>query len=124
MKFLLLHGIRDLRSLRRTTLNQSFCLVKHAPQHEYVLHCFGHAVTPELRESEFDAIVIDTTFLWYRWARPRSILTKLMEDYRFVADSPAAKIALPQDDYDHAAVLDKWLSDWAVDAVFTPMASH
>lgn len=110
--------------MRRTTLNQSFCLLKHAPEHEYTLHCFGHAVTPELREREFDAIVIDTTFLWYRWARPRSVLAELMEKYRFIADSHAVKVALPQDDYDHAAILDEWLTAWGVDAVFTPLASY
>ena len=35
MKILILHAIKDLQSLRRTTLNQSFCLLKHAPEHEY-----------------------------------------------------------------------------------------
>ena len=70
MKILLLHAIRDLRSLRRTTLNQSFCLLKHAQEHEYTLHCFGHGVTPELRQREFDAIVIDTAPLSDLASRP------------------------------------------------------
>ena len=124
MKILILHGIRDLRELRRTTLNQSFCLLKYAPEHDYTLHCYGHKVTPDLRQSEFDAIVLDTSFLWCRWTRPRSKLTDLLERYRFVAASNAVKIALPQDDYDHCAILDEWLSDWSVDAVFTPLAQH
>jgi len=124
MKILLLHGIRDLQSLRRTTLNQSFCLLKHAPEHEYTLHCFGQTVGSELRERDFDAIVIDTTFLWYRWARPRSVLAELMEEYQFVGDSHAAKVALPQDDYDHAEILDQWLAAWRVDAIFSPLAKH
>jgi glycosyltransferase involved in cell wall biosynthesis len=124
MKILILHGIRELRELRRTTLNQSFCLLKFAPEHDYTLHCYGHEVTPELRQSEFDTIVLDTSFLWSRWARPRAKLADLLDQYRFVAASQAVKIALPQDDYDHCAILDEWLADWRVDAVFTPLAQH
>ena len=124
MKILILHAIKDLQSLRRTTLNQSFCLLKHAPEHEYTLHCLGRAVTPELREREFDAIILDTTFLCYRWAQPRSIFAGLMDEYRFIADSCAVKVALPQDDYNHCAILDEWLAAWNVDAVFSPLAKH
>ena len=39
-------------------------------------------------------------------------------------DLHAVKVALPQDDYDHAAILDEWLAAWGVDAVFTPLAKH
>jgi len=121
---LILHGIRDFGSIRRTTLNQSFCLLKYAPQHGYVLHCYGWPVSAAVADRPFDVIVIDTSFLWYRWARPRQIFDQLRIDYDFVRRSPAVKLAFPQDDYDHCAVLDEWLSDWGVHIVFSPLAHH
>ena len=122
MKILLLHAIDNPISLRRTTLNQSFCMYKYAPEHEYVLHCYGHPIPDSVRHGSFDAILIDTTFLCYRWIRPRSQFDRLLEQYDFVARSPAVKIAFPQDDYDHSAVLDRWLAGWGVNAVFSPLA--
>lgn len=124
MRILILHSVKNLGSLRRTTLNQSFCLLKYAPLHEYTLHCYGQPIPPAVREGGFDAVIIDTTFLWYRWSRPRSFLVNILDDYGFIAGWDTAKIALPQDDYDHCDVLDEWLADWGVCAVFTPLAKH
>jgi hypothetical protein len=122
MRFLILHGVQDVLSVRRTTFNQSFCLPRYAPEHDYVLQCYGRPIPSKLAEYPFDVIVLDTTFLCYRWARPRTILDNLRRDYDFVRRSPAVKVAFPQDDYDHHVVLDEWLSDWGVNIVFSPLA--
>jgi len=67
-------------------------------------------------------ILLDTTFLCQRWVRPRSLFQETLERYDFVRHSDAIKIAFPQDDYDHAKVLDRWLSNWGIDVVFSPLA--
>jgi hypothetical protein len=121
VKILLLHAIDDPTQLRRTTLNQTFCMPKYAPGHDYCFHALQHDARAIARE-RFDAILIDTTFLCFRWARPRQLFEQLLERYDFVRRSEAVKIALPQDDYDHCGVLDRWLSDWNVSTVFTPLA--
>lgn len=125
MRILILHELDDLASARRTSINHAFALVKYAPQHEYTLHSARQPVTARLREQVFDAIVLDTTFLCWRWARPRSLwLDRLLDAYDFVAKSDAVKVALPQDEYDHTEVLDGWLSDWKVDLIYSVCHDH
>ncbi len=120
MRILILHEIDDFRSARRTSVNHAFCLLKYAPQHEYTLHSARQPVTSRLREEAFDAIILDTTFLCWRWAKPKSLwLDRILHDYDFVARSDAVKVALPQDEYDHSAVLDRWLADWKVDLIYS-----
>jgi hypothetical protein len=121
MRILILHAINEPAALRRTTLNQSFCMPKHAPWHDYTFHAMAHDTAP-LLGCEFDVIVLDTTFLCHRWIRPRALFDQLRERYNFVRRSSAVKLAFPQDDYDHAGVLDQWLADWGVHCVFTPLA--
>lgn len=120
MNVLILHGIDDPARVRRTTLNQSFCMPKHVPGHEYTFHAIHHDPSPLLGR-RFDTIFLDTTFLGYRWLRPRRLFTALLDRYEFVRRSGAIKLAFPQDDYDHCAVLDRWLTDWGVQVVFTPL---
>jgi hypothetical protein len=125
VRVLILHEIDDLASARRTSINHAFCLVKYSPQHEYTLHSARQPVTSRLRNQTFDAIVLDTTFLCWRWAKPRSLrLDRILDEYAFVAQSNAVKVALPQDDYDHAEVLDDWLADWRVDLIYSVCYEH
>lgn len=125
MRILILHEIDDLSTARRTSINHAFCLLKYAPQHHYTLHSTRQPVTARLRNQSFDAIVLDTTFLTWRWARPKSLwLDRILEQYAFVAKSDAVKIALPQDEYDHSEVLDDWLADWKVDLIYSVCHEH
>ena len=76
---------------------------------------------PWLRRFRPDAVLLHTTFLGLRWIdgfesrRQRSA---------WLAEMHVPKVALPQDDYDHAAVLDDWLDELGVDVVFSPLAKH
>jgi hypothetical protein len=125
IKILILHSTDDLNRVRRTSFNHGFCLLKYAPWNSYELHCFGQPVTPRLRREKFDVIMLDTTFLCWRWAVPRiEYLDRLLRDYRFIAESEAIKIALPQDEYDHSAVLDHWLAQWRVDLIYSVCFAH
>jgi hypothetical protein len=125
MRILILHEIDDLASARRTSINHAFCLIKYAPQHEYTLHSTRQPVTSRLRSQSFDAIVLDTTFLCWRWAKPKSLrLDLILDEYAFIAKSDAVKIALPQDEYDHTELLDNWLADWKVDLIYSVCHEH
>jgi glycosyltransferase involved in cell wall biosynthesis len=42
--------------------------------------------------------------------------------YAFIATSSAVKLAFPQDDYDHSAILDAWLAEWQVQTIFSPLS--
>jgi glycosyltransferase involved in cell wall biosynthesis len=124
LRILVLHSNNDLASTRRTSFNHAFCLLKYAPWNSYELHAFGQPIPQRLRQQRFDAIILDTTFLCWRWSNPRQEFDRLLEDYTFVADSDAVKIALPQDEYDHAAVLDCWLTDWRVNLIYSVCYEH
>ncbi|WP_298274379.1 hypothetical protein [uncultured Bradyrhizobium sp.] len=125
MRILILHELDNLASARRTSINHAFALVKYAPEHEYTLHSARQPVTARLREQAFDVIILDTTFLCWRWARPKSLwLDRLLDAYDFVARSDAVKVALPQDEYDHTEILDAWLADWKVDLIYSACYDH
>jgi glycosyltransferase involved in cell wall biosynthesis len=125
LNILILHDNDDLSQLRRTSFNHSFCLLKYAPWNSYTLQSFRQPVSRRARQERFDAIILDTTFLCWRWSNPRTeYFDVLLRDYAFVADSDAVKIALPQDEYDHASLLDDWLTDWRVDLIYSVCYEH
>jgi hypothetical protein len=69
-----------------------------------------------VRGLEFDGVVLHTTFLCDRWGdRFRTVRRR----YAWVADLPCTKVALPQDEYSHSDLLDEWLAELGVEAVFT-----
>ena len=121
MRILILHGIENVESARRTSINHAFFLPKYAPQHDYVFQGVNHPLDPSVEFGRFDVILIDTTYLCWRWAKPRAdSFDRILDRFAFVARSSAVKIAFPQDDYDHCAYLDDWLADWKIDIIATP----
>jgi glycosyltransferase involved in cell wall biosynthesis len=123
MKILILHDVDLTKGLRRSTFNQSFCLPKYVRHHEFILHYFADPVTDRIGSADIDVIILDTTFLCYRWLRPRSEFREIRNKYDFVTGSRALKLAFPQDDYDHSAILDQWLDEWHVHTVFSPLSN-
>jgi hypothetical protein len=120
MKILILHRNYDLASIRRANINFSFCLVKYARENDYVLHCYNDPITDQIRNGDFDAIILDVSFLALRFHKKTVDFEDLLKKYEFLKHSKAVKIALPQDDYDNSETLSKWLLDWNVNVVFTP----
>jgi hypothetical protein len=76
----------------------------------------AEGVPPDLPRTKIDVLVLHTTLLCLRWSdRFHDFLRRL----DWVRDCPALKLALPQDEYDHAEVLDEWLYHWDVPVIFT-----
>lgn len=120
MKILILHGLDDIATARRTSIHHALFLLRHAPQHDYWLQAAHAPVTDALRRQEFDVVIIDTTFLCWRWVKPaEQYFAPLKANYDFLRDSRAIKIAFPQDEYDHSQVLEGWLTDWKIDVVYS-----
>jgi hypothetical protein len=89
----------------------------------------GHAVTYVnaalgvpgfVRAAPFDVIALHTTLLCARWF---PTFAAIRADLAWVAAHPAGKVAFPQDEYDHAHVLDAWLADLGVELVATNFAA-
>jgi hypothetical protein len=73
-------------------------------------------VSPWLRRVAPDAVILHTTLLCLRWSEH---LTAFRQALRWLGDLHCPKIALPQDEYDHAEVLEEWLLELGVSDVFT-----
>src|SRR5262249_34359278 len=93
----------------RATVRQHLQLFEAGPVRHRV-HCLNAAlgIRGWVRRTSFDIIVLHTTVLCGRWFTQAA---DVRAGLSWLADDPAYKIALPQDEYDHAAVLDDWVTD-------------
>lgn len=122
MNILVLHALGNPALAPRLLLEHVFFLRNYFPQHNYIFHDAALPVPDYVRQTRFDAILLDVTFLGYRWRAP-SVFSKFLADYAFVAESEAVKLAFPQDEYDCHRLLDDWMYDWRIDVVFSVISS-
>jgi hypothetical protein len=92
-----------------------------ATRHEIVYWNAGYSIPRAIRRLDVDAVILDNTLLVARWA-PEFAARRPTFDW--LADASALKIAFPQDEYNHAHVLDDWLADLGVDVVFSVFGSE
>lgn len=116
---LVVHNVEDLARARRSTLDHIYCFERYAPQHNYVYHRSMLPVTEALRTTPWDAVIFESTSLGIVTLRPRSRFQHLREAWRFLRDTPAIKLAFPQDDATHSAYLDYFCTYIGIDAVFS-----
>jgi hypothetical protein len=101
----------------RTALRQKVrVLDASATRHEIVYWNAGLSVPRAIRRLPVDAVILDSTLLEARWA---PVFAARRPTFDWLGDARALKIAFPQDEYDHAHVLDDWLTDLGVEVVFS-----
>jgi hypothetical protein len=101
----------------RSALRQKVRVLEaSATRHEIVYWNAGYSVPRAIRRLPVDAVILDNTLLVARWA-PEFAARRPTFDWLAVV--AALKIAFPQDEYNHAHVLDDWLADLGVDVVFS-----
>jgi hypothetical protein len=99
----------------RSALRQKVRVLEaSATRHEIVYWNAGYSVPRAIRRLPVDAVILDNTLLVARWA-PEFAARRPTFDW--LGDVDALKIAFPQDEYNHAHVLDDWLADLGVDVV-------
>lgn len=123
LNILVLHRLGDPKQSRHFLRNHVFCLKNYAPQHNYIYHDVHLKFPSYLKDVRFHGIIFDVTFLCLRWFADRYI-NRMWEEYSFLKDVDAVKIALPQDEYDHNRVLDEWLTKFNTDIVYTVCPEH
>lgn len=69
-----------------------------------------------LRKLRYDGVVLHTTFLCERWSERFDVHRAR---YEWVANLRCPKVAIPQDEYDHSAVLDRWLEELGVETILS-----
>ena len=122
LNILVLHRLGNPAMVAEFLKEHVFALRTAFPEHNYIYHDTNLPVPGYLKDAHFDAILLDVTLLCARWSSPR-VFAKVLEDYDFVRQSSAAKIAFPQDEYDCNELLDDWMMRWAVDVVFSVISS-
>jgi hypothetical protein len=121
---LVLHGVGEWARERPTTVRHVRAFECYTTGHRFVYQRVTDPVTEHLRSIPFDLVILDATFLGWRWVRPRAAFEALRDDYAWLRDSGAFLLAMPQDDYDHSALLDEWLSDLQVDLLVSVYLDH
>jgi hypothetical protein len=71
---------------------------------------------PWVVRSAADLCILHTTFLCARWSED---FDTYRHRFRWIADLDCPKIALPQDEYDHAALLEEWLVELGATSVYS-----
>jgi hypothetical protein len=122
LNILVLHSLGNPKLAPRFLAKHVFSLQENFPEHNYLYHDAALAIPEYVKQTRFDAILLDVTFLCARWAGG-AYFKKRLADYAFVANSDAVKVAFPQDEYDCHQLLDDWMCDWKVDVVFSVIAS-
>jgi hypothetical protein len=113
-RVLVLYVTPDPRYERLTTLHHLAAVSRLDESAEVLPYNAVHGAPSWLRLLRFDAVVLHTTLLCQRWTPSFATWKRGLE---WLASLPILKIALPQDEYDHAHVLDEWLDELGVSVV-------
>lgn len=69
------------------------------------------------REGDFDAVLLHNTFLCFRWTD--WYFYRWKNYFSWIGQLDCRKLAICQDEFDHAALLDEWLFEWNVTDVLS-----
>ena len=117
LNILILYKMGDPRQWRTAVRDLEFMLPTSAPNHNYIVHPSERPLPPFIKDIDFHGIILGPTFLCNRYRHDH--LAKTLVNYDFIRQSDAFKIAMPQDDYDCSAILDRWMTNWNVDIVYS-----
>ena len=125
-QFLVLHQVGQLDSALNAHVNHIRCFERYSPSgHSFIYYRIMDPVTDLIRSTPFSVIVLDTTALSAcRYVYPRSIYARIRDEWDFLGDLDAVKIAFPQDDYHRTNEIDELLFDWRVDVIYTVLPEY
>ena len=121
---LVVHGLPSLKSGLRSSLDYILAFERYAPENNYFYHRMSLPVPQCVRETRWDAAIFDSTALCFAGYRPRALRLRIRNEWAFLRQAPAVKIAFPQDDASHGAILDLFFSWLGIDAVYTVLPEH
>ena len=105
--------------MRVATYDHLYCFERHLPQHRVFYLNVEHKDVPDYaRQVAFDIIIFHDLFFCGRWGGPE-LFSRLCDRIEFLRDSPAIKIAVPQDEFISADLLCDFINSYDVKAVFS-----
>lgn len=105
----------------RLAVRQHLHALEAGPMRHQILYWNAFYGIPSWRKlvgPQLDAVLLHTTLLCNRWNEP-GYFQALKEKLGWVRELDCPKVALPQDEYDHADILDEWLHELGVTVVFS-----
>jgi hypothetical protein len=118
MYVLVLYWHSDTEETLRPAIRQHLHALDLSNSHFHIIYYNAVGGAPAwLRHFHFDAVILHTTFLALRWSS--YFRDGWKKQLGWLRDVPCIKIAIPQDEYDHSEILDEWLEEWGVSAIFT-----
>lgn len=122
LNVLVLHRMGDPR-YRRESVRALECMIPECrPDFNCIVHDADLPFPLFLKDIDFHLIVLGPTFLCSRYNK--ALFENTLEIYEFIANVPACKVALPQDDYDCSGILDEWMVNWSIDRIYTVCPEH
>lgn len=117
LSVLVLYDVRS-EAQKRVAILDYVQFLEHAPAGSVAATYVNMADRPAFdpRWLEFDVIVLHTTLLCWRW-HPQ--FAQLASSLEWMSQFGGIVAALPQDEYDHAHILDDWLSVLRVQVIVT-----
>jgi hypothetical protein len=119
---LVLHNMGDPAGWREAIADFELAFARYAPGVRCIVHDAALPVPEYVREFPFDLIVLNSTFLGA--VMDRRALAALRERFGFIAKAAAYKVAMPQDDYYCSEELDRLVTEWKMDVVYTVCPEH
>lgn len=117
LNVLALHQMGEPKYWREAVRSLEFMIQDCRSDLNCLVHDCAYPFPDYLQDLDFHLVVLGPTFLCNRYREEN--LAKTLQNFRFLVQTKACKVALPQDDYDCSAILDDWLHDWSVDRIYT-----
>ncbi|MFQ5542424.1 MAG: hypothetical protein ACE5E2_06295, partial [Candidatus Binatia bacterium] len=115
-RVLVLYWDLDPKDVRAAVEHHLRVLDYAKTKHHIFYHNTIYGVPRWLRRLDFDAVILQKTFLCMRWSHLFSMWKRRS---KWIKDLACVKIALPQDEYNYSEVLDEWLAELGVSVIFT-----
>jgi hypothetical protein len=122
LNILSLHRMGHPSNWKESLRAIEFMIEDNCPDFNVFTHDATFPLDDKFKNIDYDLIVLGPTFLWYR--NHTLIYEQISEQFSFLRDKQAVKVALPQDDYDGSELLENWLLEWEVDVTYSVLWSH
>ncbi|MBL4854254.1 MAG: glycosyltransferase family 1 protein [Robiginitomaculum sp.] len=106
---------------RRTNRDHVYNFSKYQKGNLYIFHCARAPITDELKQIDFDGVIINYCFLGNRAG---GHYHQYKKGFAWIRDLNCPKIALCQDDYTDNEILDEWLDYMNITTIYSPIQEN
>jgi hypothetical protein len=110
------------RYRRKAVVDLEYFIPKYFPNNNHIVHDGSLSLPKYVKDIQWHAIILGSTFLC-KCTHPDEFEMTL-NDYGWIKDSNAVKIALPQDDYNCSEILDSWMVDWNINLIYSVLSEN